>query len=123
MHRLMSDPSLLGLPGSEFFGSEPGGVRRLVGIPDLEGKTRVIAILDYWSQAALRPVHLFLFEVLRTIRQDMTFSQGSFVDRVKEWGPNVTLYSVDLTAATDRFPVDVISLVLEGHFGEAFTRA
>jgi hypothetical protein len=123
MHRLMADPDLLGLPDPEFFRSVPGRVRRLVGIPDLEGKTRVIAILDYWSQTALRPVHDFLFGVLRTIHQDMTFNQGSFVDHVGRWGQGATLYSIDLTAATDRFPVDVIALVLRGHFGQNFVQA
>jgi len=32
--------------------------RKIVGIEDKEGKTRVIAIGDYWSQAALRPLHV-----------------------------------------------------------------
>lgn len=123
MERLLADPALFGLPDSEFYSSRPGEIRRLVGIPDMEGKTRVIAILDYWSQTALRPVHDLLFVVLRIIRQDMTFNQGSFLDRVKSWGPGVTLYSVDLTAATDRFPIELIGEVLEGHFGKDFVRA
>lgn len=83
MSELLADPVLLGLPGSEFFSAHQGEIRRLVGIPDLEGKTRVIAILDYWSQAALRPVHNFLFEVLKIIPQDVTFDQGSFAAHVK----------------------------------------
>jgi len=99
-----------------------GPVRRLVGIPDLEGKTRVIAILDYWSQTALRPLHDFLFRVLRTIPQDRTFSQGRFKDFVSSWG-EVTLFSIDLTAATDRFPVRVIVDVLEHKFGTEFSTA
>jgi hypothetical protein len=32
-------------------------IRRITGIPDKEGKTRVIAVLDYWSQTVLRPLH------------------------------------------------------------------
>jgi hypothetical protein len=44
---------------TRLFTSEGNGViRRIQGIPDKEGKTRVIAILDYWSQTALRPLHL-----------------------------------------------------------------
>lgn len=120
---LLGDPALFGLPSGEFYSSSPGEIRRLVGIPDLEGKTRVIAILDYWSQTALRPVHDLLFAVLRIIRQDVTFDQGSFKDRVASWGEGLTLYSIDLTAATDRFPIDLICQVLEGHFGSAFVRA
>lgn len=123
METLLAGGDLLGLPGSRFFGSEPGEIRRIVGIPDLEGKTRVIAILDYWSQTALRPLHQFLFKVLRLIPQDMTFNQGSFSDHVKSWGEGVTLHSVDLTAATDRFPIRLIERVLEGYFGLSFARA
>lgn len=57
------------------------GTRRIVGIPDREGKTRAVAILDYWSQTALRPVHDLLFRVLRTIPQDVTFAQESFKEK------------------------------------------
>jgi hypothetical protein len=44
----------------------------------------MVAILDYWSQTALRPLHDRLFGILKTIPQDMTFSQGAFAERVKE---------------------------------------
>lgn len=59
------------------------GLRRVVGIPDMEGKTRIVAICDYWSQTALYPVHQFMFRCLRRIPQDVTFNQGSFVEIVK----------------------------------------
>lgn len=93
-----------------------------MGIADMEGKTRVIAILDYFSQNALRPLHLFLFAILRQIPQDVTFSQGSFVDKVQGWG-SVRLLSLDLTAATDRFPIHVIARVLEGFFPKEYVAA
>jgi hypothetical protein len=32
-------------------------IRKLTAIEDREGKTRVIAIGDYWSQTALKPLH------------------------------------------------------------------
>lgn len=57
-------------------------LRKLVGIPDKEGKTRVIAILDYFSQTSLKPVHSALFRYLRKIRQDVTFNQGSYQEIV-----------------------------------------
>lgn len=53
----------------------------------------------------------------------MTFSQGSFKDAVLSWGSGVTLYSVDLTAATDRFPIRVICGVLEGIFPKEYVTA
>lgn len=63
---------------SKLFVQKVGETRKLVGIPDKEGKTRVIAVLDYWSQTALRPVHDLLMRILKTIPQDMTFDQGRF---------------------------------------------
>jgi len=72
-----------------------------------------VAIGDYFSQTALRPLHLFLFRILRRIPQDMTFNQGAFKGKVNEYKIH---YSLDLTAATDRFPIELIELVLRGRF-------
>jgi len=94
---------------------ESDQIRKVTGIPDKEGKTRVIAILDYFSQTSLKPFHEFLFGLLRKIPQDCTFDQGCFVDGFRKWS-NPYYYSVDLTAATDRFPIDLIVQVLEGRF-------
>lgn len=93
------------------FPIDKGKVRRLAYFPDKEMKTRVIGILDYFSQSALKPLHHFLYSLLKKIRQDCTFDQASFKEKLvgaKEF------YSIDLTAATDRFPIKVICSVLEG---------
>lgn len=98
------------LPKS-LFPVEGTTLRRLSYFPDLETKVRVVAILDYWSQTALRPLHDYLFRVLRKIPQDSTFHQGKFREAVKDWK---VFYSYDLTAATDRFPIHIISGLLGG---------
>jgi hypothetical protein len=36
---------------------ESNTIRRIVAFPDKELKMRVVAILDYWSQTSLRPLH------------------------------------------------------------------
>lgn len=59
-------------------------LRRVAAISDKEGKSRVIALLDYWSQTSLKPVHDFLFRILRTIPQDVTFNQGSFKEKLSK---------------------------------------
>jgi hypothetical protein len=110
----------LSLLPKTLFPSEGTTLRRLSWFPDKESKTRVIAILDFWSQTALRPFHDYLFRVLRKIPQDCTFNQGSFLDKVKGWDK---FYSIDLTAATDRFPIKVISLVLKGLLPDYFVTA
>jgi len=43
----------------------------------------------------------------------MTFNQGAFKGKVNEYKIH---YSLDLTAATDRFPIELIELVLRGRF-------
>jgi hypothetical protein len=52
-----------------------------------------------------------MFKVLKHIKQDRTFSQGAFKDSIQHYS---ILYSVDLTNATDRFPIRVIADVLKG---------
>lgn len=95
-------------------------LRRLSWFPDMEQKVRVVAILDYWSQTVLRGFHLYLFKVLRKIPQDCTFDQGSFLEKTKTWE---YYYSLDLTAATDRFPISIISMVLSGLLPESFVKS
>lgn len=73
--------------------------RKLSVVQDPDGKTRVIAILDYWSQSWLRLVHNKVFDILKNIPQDRTFTQDP---KVEFQGP---YYSFDLSAATDRFPL------------------
>jgi len=102
------------------FNGQGTTVRRLSWFPDKESKTRVVAILDYWSQTALKGFHSYLFQVLRKIPQDCTFDQGSFVNKSRGWEE---YYSVDLTAATDRFPIQVISLLLKGLLPESFVQS
>lgn len=70
------------LPFKQLSSGQP--LRRLAFFADKEGKSRVIAILDYFSQTVLKGLHSYLFRALRKIPQDMTFDQGAFVDRVKD---------------------------------------
>lgn len=70
-----------------------------------------MALFDYWSQTALKPCHDELFKILKRIPQDMTFNQDAFREVTQKW-PRGFRYSVDLTAATDRFPVDLITDLL-----------
>lgn len=129
-------------------------LRKLVSFPDKEGKMRTVAILDYWSQQALRPIHEVLATVLRRIPQDCTFDQGRFVTslgltnitdnecrvlpvldgrgspqcgqafpRFKSGVSSERFYSVDLSNATDRFPIAFQQSVLAGLFGDQVASA
>jgi hypothetical protein len=87
-------------------------------VNDPEGKARIICIFDYWSQMALKEVHNYGFNLLRMIPQDRTFDQDPFA--IKKEGP---YYSIDLTAATDRFPIRLQQMLFEQLSSEDVARA
>jgi len=84
-------------------------LRRLSIKQDKEGKTRLFAILDYWSQTSLFRLHNELNSLLRSIEMDCTFDQTSRLTRLV---PNERYYSFDLKDATDRFPLSIQKAVL-----------
>jgi hypothetical protein len=94
--------------------------RRITYFPDKEDKVRVVAIGDYFSQTVLKPLHQYLFRVLKKIPQDVTFDQGGFVEKVKDWD---IYYSVDLSSATDRFPIHFIKQIFDYHFPSTYVEA
>jgi hypothetical protein len=81
--------------------------RKLSAISDSEGKTRLIAIGDYWSQTCLKPWHDYLNHVLSKIPQDQTFNQGEGLSELT-FDSSLTYYCYDLTAFTDRFPSRIL---------------
>jgi hypothetical protein len=81
------------------------------------GKVRVFAIVDYWTQMALLPLHNLIFKILRGNIADATFDQNSAVKRFSE-GFNRTVYSFDLKSATDLIPRQLYSVVLEPILGK-----
>jgi len=75
---------------------------RISLIMDPELKVRVIAIFDYFSQVFLKPIHTMLLKNLRKFECDRTFTQDPF----KIWdNKGHYFWSMDLSSATDRFPV------------------
>lgn len=77
-------------------------LRRLSHVLDPEGKVRVIAIFDYWSQTVLKPIHNAFLHMQKGIEADCTFNQTGRLDSIS---PNPRFYCYDLTTATDRFPL------------------
>jgi len=78
-------------------------IRKITVVEDKEGKNRVIAIFDYWSQLVLKPLHKDLMILLKNLKQDCTFNQTGNVQTFL--GNNKSdFYSLDLKNATDRFP-------------------
>jgi len=86
-----------------------------------EGKRRVFAIGNYINQRLLYPFHQWLASVLRLIPMDGTFDQTAPLDRLA--GSPGTAYSIDLKAATDRWPFTLMACMTASLFGEEFATA
>jgi hypothetical protein len=97
-------------------------IRKITPIPDKEGKTRLIAIFDYWSQCSLRGLHKELNNLLKTMSEDCTFNQGNFKSLLSQ-PPGTIFHSVDLKAATDYMPVNLQEFVLSLLTSEEYAKA
>nr|QXN75373.1 MAG: RNA-dependent RNA polymerase [Grapevine-associated mitovirus 1] len=89
---------------------------KLSFIFDPEMKIRVIAILDYFSQIYLRKIHNGLLKNLRKFSQDRTFTQNPTTD----WNLSLpdSFWSMDLSSATDRFPIYLQKNVIRELIGQ-----
>lgn len=84
-------------------------LRKLSLILEPESKIRIIAILDYWTQSALKPLHDKIMKILSGIDSDFTFRQDKVAGHLGK-GP---YYSLDLSSATDRFPITIQKMVVK----------
>lgn len=83
------------------------------------GKTRTIAIIDYWSQNALMPIHDHVMSFLRSVKEDGTYNQERSFKSGKDLANKLGVcYSFDLSSATDRFPLTFQMVVMNYMFGE-----
>jgi len=87
---------------------------KLVFIPDKGGKTRVIFIQNYLYQELLYPLHNSMMSWLRSHPCDATFRQREVALKVKYLTNNTDVWSYDLTAATDRWPIETQLATLKG---------
>jgi len=73
-------------------------------VKDPECKLRIIAISDYFSQLYLKPIHTKIMNKLQHLPCDRTYTQSPF----NKWEiNNENFWSLDLSSATDRFPVEL----------------
>jgi hypothetical protein len=96
-HRLVTDGKVIGELG------------KFSIVKDPELKRRVIAMLDYNSQILLRPIHDGLLKTLKKLPCDRTFDQNP----LNKWKPKGNkFWSLDLSSATDRFPINLQAKVI-----------
>jgi hypothetical protein len=84
------------------------------------GKVRVFAMIDPWSQWTLYPFHKGIFRILsRHPEIDGTFDQLKPLRRASNYSKskNYGLYSMDLSAATDRLPISIQTPLISAVFG------
>lgn len=77
------------------------------------GKLRVFAMVDPITQWSLAPLHKFLFRILSKHIMDGTFDQLKPIGRAWRFK---SLYSLDLSAATDRLPMQLQKMLLKDLF-------
>jgi hypothetical protein len=94
---------------------------RLHGIEEWGGKCRIVAIVDYWTQTLLRPLHLAIGDFLKQMGPDAAYDQDKAATRVRAWSkmPGSEVFCFDLTTATDRLPVEIQEYILGVLLGNA----
>lgn len=81
---------------------------KLTQFPEKAGKTRTIAVVDYYSQRALSPLHRGLMDLLSSLETDGTMSHMNVGNYVKELtNLKEFIETFDLSAFTDRFPREI----------------
>jgi len=80
-----------------------------LGFKEEPGKIRVFAMVNCITQTLMYPLHKWIFDRLRAIKTDGTFNQAAPVELLikgfKKEGQFVASY--DLSAATDRLPLEI----------------
>jgi len=100
-------------------GLGPGlGLSQFALKEEAAGKIRLFALMDSITQSVLSPLHKAMFSLLRLIPNDGTFDQEESIRR-SQFKANQAgkAFSFDLTAATDRLPAVLTSLLIEVTFG------
>jgi hypothetical protein len=87
---------------------------KLSVVYDQAGKARIVAISNWWTQLALKPLHDSIFSYLYRVPQDGTFDQdGALEHLLAKRDASHKFYSFDLSAATDRLPIDLQEQILQ----------
>jgi hypothetical protein len=108
-----------------------------LGFKEEPGKVRVFAMVDYFTQVIMSPLHQMIFKLLKGVAQDGTHDQLRPIERLifeldrlerRRAAPGFAksklgsvwnkvkigrCHSFDLSAATDRLPVDYQALIVQ----------
>jgi hypothetical protein len=100
-------------------------LRSTIRFGEAEMKLRVIAIGDYYSQTALRPLHDAITKMLKTIPQDQSFDQAEGLLDLSRASTLIKMkfYCFDLMAFTDTFPFELITNWIKFLYGSEYAEA
>lgn len=90
---------------------------RLHALFEPAGKIRIVAIVDYWTNCVLKPLHDWMFAILQKIPTDATFDQEGALKRFAELG-YTHVWSLDLSSATDLIPIRLYQALFTPILGE-----
>lgn len=83
-------------------------VGRLSVVYDQAGKARIVAMVNWWIQLTLLPLHKSIFDMLKEIETDGTFNQTKPLKRLMmNPTPGHKFSCFDLSSATDRLPIQL----------------
>jgi hypothetical protein len=93
---------------------------KIINTPNPENKQRIVAMVDYWTQAALKPYERFLTKVEHKIPNSYMFDQDRGRDMAKKFTSNDNSMPISLDGSdfTDRFPMELQRIVLKHLFNE-----
>jgi len=80
------------------------------------GKVRIFAIVDYWTQYCLKPVHDWMFSILRLLPTDATFNQDGSLKTLVDIQSKFH-WDYDLKSATDLIPRPLYEALFSVPFG------
>lgn len=94
--------------------AEPEGFAGKLSIKEeAAGKRRVFAMTDIWTQTVLKPLEQMLANFLRSLPNDGVYNQHASELRAREKAlRSGCSFGYDLTAATDRLPLELQSFIL-----------
>nr|ALD89116.1 RNA-dependent RNA polymerase [Rhizoctonia solani mitovirus 11] len=87
---------------------------KLAVVYDQAGKARVVASANWWIQSAFYGLHKSIFKFLKTLRKDGTMDQNAAYDNfIANCDKSQNMSGFDLSAATDRLPINIQTVVLD----------
>lgn len=91
---------------------------KIINTPNPENKQRIVAMVDYWTQAILKPYELYLSKIERKVPNSYMFDQDSGREKARIFTKIGLPISLDGTDFTDRFPIELQKIVLKYMFNE-----